>query len=126
MAVVDLKNRTRFGFLPSTARTADVTSDDFLVKGRGLIVVIDVTLDPASASVVFTVRGVDHVSGSTFNLLTSAAIAATGTTVLRITPDLTAAANLIAETLLPTTLRVFADHTDTDSITYSVSGMLTD
>ena len=126
MAQQDVEDQSQFTILDSAARTATPTVDDFIIKaGTGLIVVIDVTVDPASASVVFIIKGKDVVSGKTFDLLTSAAIAATGTTVLRVHPVLTAAANLIAKTIVPPMITMTATHADTDSITYSVVGMIT-
>lgn len=115
-----------FEILPSAARTTAPTISTFQV-GRvgGLIVVIDVTVDPASASLVFDIEGVDAFSGKFFNILTSAAIAATGTTVLRVSPHLTAAANLIAKDVVPPAFRMVATPADTDSMTYSISGFIT-
>ncbi len=111
--------------LASVARTADEDSADFTNdNARGIKVVIDVTVDPALASVVFTIEGKDPVSGKYYGLLTSAAIAAVGTTVLTVYPGLTAVANITATDVLPTTYRVSANHADADSITYSVSGAL--
>jgi len=115
-----------FAFLASAARTADVTSQQFHVgQARGLIVIIDVTAIAATPSVVFNVRGFDPISGKSYLLLASAAIVAVSTVVLRIHPELTAAANLIAKDLCPNIVEVFADHIDADSITYSVTGMTT-
>ncbi|MCK5604709.1 hypothetical protein KAR91_22660 [Candidatus Pacearchaeota archaeon] len=107
-------------FFASTARTADSTSHQVLASKAGVFV-IDVTADPASASVVFTIRGVDPISNQTWDILASAAINATGTTILRVDPGLTASANLIAKDVLPQAVDIFANHVDTDSITYSVS-----
>ncbi len=120
-----------FEILASAPRTGSPTVPTFTVprlgefSAGGLIVVIDCTVDPANASVVFDIIGVDEVSGKTFILLTSAAIVATGTTILRVSPHLTAAANVIAKDIVPPSLSVIATHADTDSITYSVGGMLT-
>ena len=109
--------------LASAARTATVTADTFQTAGAtsGLIVIINVTADPAAASVVFTIKGVDPVSNATWDVLASAAIAATGTVVLRVSPHLTAAANLIAKDVVPAFFTVTATHADADSITYSVA-----
>lgn len=105
----------------SAARTATVNGDDQTnYVGRFLHLVIDVTSVTLTPSVVFTVQGKDDVSGKYYTLLASAAITATGTTVLRVGPGLTAAANTVANDVLPRTWRVIATHADTDSITYSV------
>lgn len=116
-----------FTALSSAARTADTTSPIFNATGveyRGAYFIIDVTAVTATPSVTFTIRGVDRVSGATFDILTSAAITGTGTTVLQIGPGITATANLDEDSYLPPMFDVFADHADADSITYSVGGIL--
>lgn len=103
----------------STARTA--TSTATLHSGSiGGLFIIDVTAVTATPSVTFAINGVEPISGNTYNILTSAAITATGTTVLRVHPSLTAAANTIAKDILPGAMSITATHGDTDSITYSV------
>lgn len=112
--------------LASAARTASPTADTFQTSGDsdGLLVIIDVTADPATASVVFTLQGVDPVSGKTWDVLASAAVTAVGTTILRVSPNLTAAANTIAKDLVPAFFTVAAVHADADSITYSVAAQV--
>ena len=82
--------------------------------------VIDVTAVTATPSVVFTIAGVDPANDMEYTILTSAAITGTGTTVLRIHPELTAAANTIAKDFLPQAIKVTATHGDADSITFSM------
>lgn len=72
-------------------------------------------------------RGVhvkDELSGAYYTILASAAIEATGTTVLRVFPGATNASNLVANDVLPSTWRVNFVHADTDSITYSAAAQL--
>ncbi len=107
--------------LPSAAYTASSTVDVNVEGAQGLVIVIDVTVDPALASVVFNIDGLDVLTGNTWTLLDSAAIAATGTTVLRISPHLTASANTIAKDIIPPRVRINPVHADGDSITYSVT-----
>ena len=108
--------------LESAARTATVASRDQVNwHGKGLHLVIDVTAVTATPSVVFTIQGKDVTSGKYYTILASAAITGTGTTVLRVHPALTAAANLVANDILPLHWRVNAVHGDADSITYSVA-----
>lgn len=102
----------------SAARTATVATT-LATECLGGVFVIDVTAAAATPSVVFTIAGV--VGPATYTILESAAITGTGTTVLRIHPDFTAAANTIAKDVLPQALKITATHADTDSITYSVS-----
>lgn len=113
--------RTEGVVLASAARTATVASDWFTnSEYRGIDVVINVTAAAATPSVVFTIQGQDPVSGEAYTILSSAAITGTGTTVLRVYPGLTAAANTVANYALPRVWRVNAVHADADSITYSV------
>jgi hypothetical protein len=118
-----------FEVLPSAARTAAPDSQEFEVTGRGyeysgLVLVLDITAVTASPGITVTVAGVDQVSDKLFTVLASAPIATVSTTILRIGPGLTAAANLTANDYLPPTFRVTVTHADTDSATYSLAGML--
>lgn len=109
----------------SKARTATPdTVDQANSTGRGLHLVIDVTAVTGTPSVVFTIQGKDPVSGKVWTLLASAAITAAGTTVLKVYPGLTAAANAAANDILPPTWNVKAVHGNGDSITYSVTAHL--
>lgn len=115
----------QFTVLESAARTASPDTCEYEVAGyRGLTLVIDATASAATPSVVVTVLGVDRASGKTWTLLVSAAITGAGTTVLRIGPGLTAAANLVASDLLPPAIRIQSVHGDADSLTYSIGASL--
>lgn len=108
----------------SAARTATPTAVDFNTKrDEGIIVVINVTAIAATPSVVPTIDGIDSISGATYNLLTGAAITATGISFLRIHPSIEASANIKASEMLPELTRLTMTHADADSITYSVSVM---
>lgn len=109
----------------SSARTATENSSVFTNEGyRGLHVVIDCTASSATPSVVFTIQGYSSLGDDYYTLLASAAITGTGTTVLKVYPGLTAAANTVASDVLPPQWRVIATHADADSITYSVAANL--
>ena len=107
---------------PSTARAvAQAYSQEIEDPyACGIHVIIDVTSVTATPSVVPTIDGYDFLSGNWYNLLTGIAITATGTTVLKIAPYITAVANGAAKDILPRKWRVVMTHADTDSITYSV------
>jgi hypothetical protein len=110
--------------LPSAARTATPTVDEFAVEHGsigGVIAVIDCTAIVTTPSVVFTLQGYDPVSTKKWTILASAAIVATGTTILRVHPQLTAAANLIAKDMMPDAFSFTAVHGNAFSITYSLS-----
>jgi hypothetical protein len=86
----------------------------------GIHIIIDVTATAATPSVVPTIDGYDFLSGKWYNLLTGTAITTTGTTVLKISPDITALANGAAKDIIPRKWRLVMTHADTDSITYSI------
>ncbi len=119
---------TQIVLFPSVARvtngsvpSADIdNTEDY----QSAIIVIDVTADPASASVVFTVQGKDLLSGKYYDILEAAAIAAVGTTVLHIGTGRVLANNISVGTRLPRVWRIDAVHADTDSLTYSVGADL--
>ena len=111
--------------LASAARTALVTGADQTNEyARGLHVIIDVTLDPALASITPTIQGKDEISGKYYDLLVGAAIAAVGVTVLKIYPGITVAANVSASDILPKTWRVNMAVADADSMTYGIAATL--
>lgn len=117
-----------FGVLPSAARTATPDTQEFdLPAGySGLALVVDVTAVTATPSVTVKIEGVDRTSGKTWEILTGTAVTATGTSVLRVHPALTASAGATAKDVLPPVVRITATHLDADSITYSVAAHLTD
>jgi hypothetical protein len=111
--------------LASAARTASTDSGDLLNdQHRGVVVVIDVTAAAATPSVVFTVQGKDPLSGKYYDILASAAVVATGTTVLKVYPGITAAANAAVSDVVPQHWRVKAVAADSDSLTYSMYACL--
>lgn len=112
----------------SAARTATPTAVTVPTgRFKSLHLVIDVTAVTSTPSVVCTIDGLDPVSGKYYNLLTSAALTESGvpfTRVLKIGPGLPVTANLSANDVLPSTIRVTMTHADADSITYSVAATL--
>jgi hypothetical protein len=110
---------------PSVARTATPTAYTLDMSCiTGLIVVMDVTAIGPAPSVVCTLDGVDTVSGKFWNILTATAlVAVTGATprVLKVARGLLAAANLVANDIVPDKVRISMAHGNADSITYSVT-----
>ncbi len=107
----------------SSAKTATTTWGPIANPhaARALIVLIDTSAEVASASVVFTIKGYDPTSGLTWDILSSAAVTDDNTTiVLRVSPDLTASANLIAKDHVPAYWLLVATAADADALTYSV------
>lgn len=109
--------------LASVARTATPNTEELEVPSgtRFGVFVIDVTAATSTPSTVFTVSGVDRGSGQIYTILASAAIVGVGTTVLRVGPGLTAAANLVANDIIPPVIRITATHGNANSQTYTVS-----
>lgn len=102
------------------AKTATPTiADQVNYNGRGLVLVMNVTAITATPSVTLYIDGSDN-SGGYYNILTSAAITAVGVYTLKVYPGLVAAANLVANDVLPRNFRVRAVHLDADSINYSL------
>ena len=109
--------------LPSLARTANTDSVDLQnPKHRGMQLIIDVTAIVTSPSIVATIQGKDPASGKYYDLVSSAAITAVGTTVLSIYPALTGQANVKEDNGLPLDFRVSVAHANANSITYSIGG----
>lgn len=110
---------------PSAARTATPTA---AVVGcgyaRGVQVVVDLTAFTTAASLTVAIDSQDATSGKWYNLLTSAALSAVATTVLRVYPGLVAAAGLVANDVLAENLRITVTHGNANSTTYSVSAHL--
>lgn len=91
-----------------TAASAGVNSADQVnYNARGVKVVVNVTAITGTApTLTVAIQGKDNASGVYYTLLSSAAISATGTTVLEVYPGVTAAANASASTTLPRTWRI--------------------
>lgn len=89
------------------AAASGVFPDQTNKAAKGIQIVIDVTAITGTApSIVVTLQGKDVASGKYYTLLASAAITAVGTTVLNLYPGLMAAANVVANGVLPRTWRV--------------------
>lgn len=75
----------------------------------GADIIIDVTAhnpDGTPGSLIVTVQGVDPASGKKYTILASAAIITVSTVILRIGRGLTAAANAVANSQLPSRFNV--------------------
>jgi len=105
----------------SLARTASWAAQIRNPHGKYGRLVIDVTGIVTAPSVVATIRAVDRVSGKKSDVLASVALTGVATTVLKVGPALTAAANLVANDVMPPLIEVNFAHANGDSITYSAS-----
>jgi hypothetical protein len=77
-------------------------------QGLGLLVFINVTaITGTSPTLTVTLKGaIDSSATAVYTILASAAINATGLTVLRVYPGLTAAANTVANDVVPGYCRI--------------------
>lgn len=75
-------------------------ADVLYSAGKYLDLTVDIT-NANGGTVTVTIVGWDPASGKQFTILASAALAANATTVLRVGPALTAAANLVANDFIP-------------------------
>lgn len=91
---------------------------------RGVIIIIDTTVDPSTASITPTIAGVSTLGSDDYTMLTGAAIADVGVIVLQVYPGAVAAANTIAQNWLPPTWKFKMAVADAESITYSVNAIL--
>jgi hypothetical protein len=116
-----LRNNHEVTVLASAARTAAINSSDQTnYNARTLYLTWDITV-AATGTLTLTIKYKDSLSGKYVTLLASAAQAGTGTVTLKVGPDLTAAANLIAKEALPRLWRAEVTGSDGSSWTYSVS-----
>lgn len=107
--------------LDSAARTAEVESvEQTNTRGKGLHVIIDVTVDPALAVITPKIQGKDPVSGKWYDILVGLTIDATGTTIIKVYPGIAATLGVAASDILPAHWRFQMSVADTDSMTYSV------
>lgn len=83
------------------------TADQVNHGASGVQVIIDITVITGTGpTLTVTIQGKDPVSGKYFTILASAALGATGTTVLKVYPGITAAANASVSDALPRDWRV--------------------
>lgn len=96
--------------LTLSAAAASVSGDDIgNTSADGAVFVVDITaITGTSPTAVFTIEGKDPVSGKYYTILQSASLSTVATTVLRVHPAMTAAANVTASDMLPSVFRVRA------------------
>ena len=112
------------GLLPLGTRTANASSPIITVteKYQAAHVVIDVTAG-TGFNLLFSVKGKDATSGKSYTILTSATINTTGTTVMKIGPELTAGSN-IAKDYIPYNWYIDVTQSGGVSANYSVGASL--
>lgn len=85
-----------------------------------MALVYAVTADTAGNTVTPTIWGVDRTSGQLYTILVGSAKASGTITVLRVSPNIAASANAIAQDVLPSEICISIAHSNGSPITYSV------
>lgn len=107
--------------LISAARTTDQTSAALYSRNAsGLIATLVVTAIVSSPSITFAIQAYDAASATWVTLLTSAAITGASTNRITVSPQVSTSANVSLNSIIPDTVRIFVDHSNANSITYSV------
>ncbi len=89
----------------------------------GVVFIFDLTACAGGAAkgVTFKVEGIDPASGKAYLVLSGVKVSAAATTVYKVGLGLTAAANSVANDVMPSWFRITMTHdADTTSATYSV------
>jgi hypothetical protein len=114
----DYPTVTRVAF-PALVRTTHIPSSAIINPGKtGIRFDIDIAAFTGTG-ITFTVQSWDPAKQGWIDELASAALAAIGRTTLQVDPRMPAAANLVAERIVPKQLRIVPSGTIT-SVTYSV------
>lgn len=110
-----------------TVATNDATLNIDVHNSTSVGIVDDTTSDNTQAGTVSAVcditpkiEGLDKLNNVVYPILIGVAIVAAGTTVLKVHPNLTIAANLVANDLIPKHFRLTMTHGDATLTTYSV------
>lgn len=103
-----MANRTQRALTLTAQGAATVNGTDLDNFGAtGCHIIIDITaISGTSPTATFTLQGFDSASGKYYTIIASAALNAVATTILRVYPGLTAAANLVVSDVLPGAFRV--------------------
>lgn len=103
-----MPNKETGAIITHTAASAGVNGPDLDGSNhKGVLVYVHITaITGTTPTLTVTIQGKSPVSGQYHTILASAALNATGLTVLRVYPGLTAAANLTVSDIAPPTFRV--------------------
>lgn len=111
--------------LSSAVRAATVTGVSRKNYGhRGIVLTFDQTVVPGVVTTTPKIQGQDPASGKWVDILAGAAQVGVATIQLKVYPGLVAAANLVANDVLPRTWRFVVTHSGAGNFTYSVGASL--
>lgn len=105
----------------TTSKTFDVITDASFEAQ--LVLIVKVSAVSGGETLTVQING-KSPSGITYPILTSAALATTGTTTLRVGMSFTPIANLTANDMLPYDMQVVCTVAGTGSITYEVDTII--
>jgi hypothetical protein len=112
--------------LSLSAQGASVNGNDFdNLSSRSAIIVADLTAI-SGGNATFTLEGKDPASGKYYLILAAAATTITSTVIMRVGAGLTAAANSVANDIVPRTMRVTYTRGTSALTTATVSVLLVD
>lgn len=111
--------------LASAARTTTQTLADIDTGGGMFLnVVLDMTT-AGTGSVTLTINGKDSASGKYYLILAGAAVTTNTTNRYKVGPNVTAAANSIAQDYLPDTIQLVVTANNANSAVYSLGYTVT-
>lgn len=107
--------------LVSAPRTSDTTSaDQTNYNFPGVLVVIDITAITGNPSITAIIEGKSTLGNDYYTIIQSAAMLSAGASTMRVYPGISTVGN-DQNGILPRIWRVRVTHSNTDSITYSIS-----
>lgn len=112
----------------NAASAGVIGADRNATQFKGVLLFIHISaISGTSPTLTVTIEGKAQASGQYYTVLQSAALSAVGLTVLRIYPGLTAAANLVANDILPASYRITtAIGGTTPSVSATISALVVD
>ncbi|MBA3945922.1 MAG: hypothetical protein H0X37_15320 [Herpetosiphonaceae bacterium] len=110
--------------LSSSARTTTQTVTLTNINADFLHILLNVTNVAAAPSITLTINAIDPTSGVAYPLLVGVAVTAAGMNAYRVGPGLLAAANAIANDMVPKSLQIVVTANNSNSCTYSVGAVL--
>lgn len=103
------------------AETTTFTSEDILTADMRALEVDLVMRTVGTGSVTVSINRYDKASKTWINVLTGAAITTNSTNRYKVSPDLAAAANSVAQDHLAEVMQVVVTHNNANATTYSLS-----
>lgn len=120
----DRGNLDNITILNEVNQTLTVTSPMMLnYNHRSLIVVLQTT-SIGTGNITLSIQGIEPVSTYTWTILAGAAVSSNTTNLYKISPNLTAVANSVAQDLLPRSWQVTVTANNANPTTYAVYGIM--